>query len=152
MSCIKNINIYIGMDPIDYSRMPSPSAPPATIVYDSRYTTLACIVCHNYGSTPMMAFPCGCTHPIHQACVLTWRTRNDTCPTCKQIWINVMPAQAEIVYRPQQTVVRRQDPRNDELAISQRRCYACYCIVLIGLVFGCGIALLFFVGPVSNRK
>ena len=148
----KNINVYIGMDPIDYSRMPSPSAPPASIVYDSRYTTLACIVCRGYGSTPMMAFPCGCTHPIHQTCVPLWHTSNNTCPTCKQIWINVLPAQPEIVYRPQQTVVHRQNPRNDELAVSQRRCYACYCIVLTILVFGCGIALLFFVGPVPNHK
>jgi hypothetical protein len=140
------------MDPIDYNHMPSPSAPPATTVYDSPFTTLACIVCRSYGSTPMMAFPCGCTHPIHQSCVLTWRTSNDTCPTCKQIWINVLPAQPEIVYRPQQTIVRRQDAHNDELTIYQRRCCACYCIMLIVIVFGCAIALLFFVEPASNRK
>lgn len=145
----RNINIYIGMDPIDYNRMPSPSAPPATIINASQYTMLACIVCRNYGSTSTMAFPCGCAHPIHQSCVAIWNTRNDTCPTCRQIWINVMPTQVEIVHMPQQTFIRRQ-AQDDDLANRQRRYYICFSLVTLFFII-CGIiTVLLFITP--NRK
>ena len=104
------------MDPVDYNQLP-PSAPP-----------IVCIVCGGYGSAPTVMFPCGCFHPIHDACVASWQLRNDTCPKCNKIWLNVLPPQAVIVNMPSQSV---QLDRRAEANMAYRRCFGCVCLILV---------------------
>ena len=124
----------IGMDPVDYNRLP-PSAPP--VVY-SPYNALACIVCGDYGSAPTAMFPCGCAHPIHDSCIGTWKMRNDTCPKCNQIWLNVLPPQAVIVNMPSQSI---QIDRRSEANMFYRRCVGCVCLILCFIILIASVGL-----------
>ena len=122
------------MDPVDYNRLP-PSAPP--VVY-SPYTALTCVVCGGYGSAPTAMFPCGCTHPIHDACVASWQLRNDTCSKCHKIWLNVLPPQAVIVNMPPQSA---QMDRRAEANMAYRRCFGCVCLILVIIVLIASVGL-----------
>jgi len=130
------------MTPNDYNRHPNPSAPP--------YFTQTCIVCHNYENISIMGFPCGCTHSIHQRCVPIWRNRNDTCPTCRQIWINIMPPQAQVVHMPQTTYLDKHDDYADTSICYNSRCSICFFVVLCLFIVCVAIILIFFVGPPKN--
>lgn len=118
------------MDPVDYSQLP-PSAPPISSIVYSPYNAIACIVCHNYGSAPTALFPCGCAHPIHDTCIVPWQMRNETCPKCNKIWLNVLPSQAITVNMPPQSL---QIDRRIEATIGCRRCFGCVCLIIVILL------------------
>lgn len=88
-----------------------------------------CVICFNPTSLTMRQFPCGCSLPIHDACIPIWRngvTRRQ-CPSCQQVW-NVQP------------ILDIQPPLPPYLHL--RYCCVCICsLIILGLLIWLGVFL-----------
>ena len=46
----------------------------------------SCIICYNNKNTTFRIFPCGCSNPIHDECILVFKMNVGTCNTCHASW------------------------------------------------------------------
>ena len=88
-----------------------------------------CVICLNPTSLTMRQFPCGCSLPIHDACIPIWRngvTRRQ-CPTCYQVW-SVQP------------ILDTQD-REPACMPLRYGCVSIFLLTLLGLLIWLGVFL-----------
>ena len=50
-------------------------------------SSVLCVHCGSTGGT-VRPFPCGCSLPIHPACVMEWKKADGRCTQCNQVWRN----------------------------------------------------------------
>ena len=98
--------------------------------------SMQCIVCNWPDNSSLLQFPCGCLNPIHPQCIDKWRAKNNICPKCSTVLINILPSVPPFP--------RRHYSNNSELCPPMCEWYcASFCLIsscIIGVI--CVIVLL----------
>jgi hypothetical protein len=114
---------------------PLPSAPPSLDPIPQN--NFQCLICH-YPTPTSRTFPCGCVYPIHDRCIVTFKTIGGICPRCKQIWIPVI-----LDDRSEVTIIAQRESKTHCVCFPhdtwRARVYYSLCCVLllVGIVLCC---------------